>query len=262
MEFSPVVIEKLIMLWDDLEAFAPNETSAANIHLMKTLADWLEADYAYWCGLLRMADGEVAAADPIGGWRNRVHQPYKIPDVYQEKKEEILENQHLSETVGAASIAIMREAGNFRIRLLRELVDLSEYEQSEHFEKYQMPYGLTDRLYVVTPLNEDTESCFCFELAGGDKRFCSEEANLVGTALRSVRWFQRRLFLSHGLLVGDEILNEIERSIVCLLLTDKSEKEIAQEIDRATSTTHNYITGIYRKFGVNNRAGLMSIWLG
>lgn len=262
MEFSPVVLGKLVQLWDDLEAFAPNETSAANVHLMKTLADWLEADFAYWCGLLRVAHGEVAAQDPLGGWRLRVHEPYKLPEVYQEKREELLENQHLAETVGAASIAIMREAGQFRIRLLRELIDLSEYEQSEHFEKYQMPYGLTDRVYVVTPVNDDTESCFCFELAGGDKRFNQEQANLVGTAIRSVRWFQRRLFLSHGLLVGDEVLSAIERSIVLLLLTEKSEKEIAQDIDRAPSTTHNYVTGIYRKFGVNNRAGLMSIWLG
>lgn len=262
MEFSPVVFDKLVQLWDDLEAYAPNETSSANLHLMKTLANWLDSDYAYWCGLLRVTDGEIAAQDPLGGWRNRVQEPYKVPDVYLEKGDELLDNQHLAETVGAASIAVVREAGNFRIRLLRELVDLSEYEQSEHFEKYQMPYGLTDRLYVVTPVNEDTESCFCFELAGGDQRFSPEEANLVGTALRSVRWFQRRLFLSHGLLVGDEVLSEIERSIVLLLLTEKSEKEIAADIERAPSTTHNYVTGIYRKFGVNNRAGLMSIWLG
>lgn len=262
MEFSPVVFDKLVQLWDELEAFAANESSAANIHLMKTLADWLQADYAYWCGLLRVADGEVAAQDPLGGWRMRVHEPYRLPEVYQENREELLENQHLAETVGTASIAIMGEAGQFRIRLLRELVDLSEYEQTEHFQKFQMPYGLTDRVYVVTPVNDDTESCFCFELAGGDKRFDQKQANLAGTALRSVRWFQRRLFLSHGLLVGDEVLSDIERSIVLLLLTDKSEKEIAKDIDRATSTTHNYITGIYRKFGVNNRAGLMSIWLG
>ncbi|WP_425398397.1 response regulator transcription factor [Aeoliella sp.] len=262
MEFSPVVFNKLVQLWDELEAFPPNESSAANIHLMKALADWLNADYAYWCGLLRVADGELAARDPLGGWRLRVQEPYRIPNVYLQRQDELLENQHLTETVGAASIAIMREAGTFRIRLLRELVDISEYEQTEHFKEYQMPYGLTDRIYVVTPLNEDTESCYCFEVAGDGKRFDADQANIIGTALRSVRWFQRRLFLSHGLLVGDEVLTETERSIVLQLLTDKTEKEIAAEIGRAVSTTHNYVTGIYRKFGVNNRAGLISMWLG
>lgn len=228
---------------------------------MKTLADWLQADYAYWCGLLRVADGEVAASDPLNGWRVRVNEPYRLPEVYRQNQQELTDNQDLAETVGAASIAIMREAGTFRIRMLRELVDLSAFEKTEHFRRFQMPYGLSDRIYVVTPLNADSESCYCFELAGADRTFSPEDANLVGTALRSVRWFQRRLFLSHGLLVSSETFTSIERSIVLLLLTDKSEKEIASEIGKAKSTTHNYITGIYRKFGVNNRAGLMSVWL-
>ncbi|ELP31018.1 response regulator transcription factor [Rhodopirellula baltica] len=263
MEFSAVVFNKLVQLWDELEAFPVDKATEANVHLMKTLSTWLDSDYAYWCGLLRVVDGDAADEDPLGGWRMRVSEPYKLPQIYEDHREEILENQHLAETVGAASIAIMKEAGSFRIRLLRELVDLSEYEKSSHFQKLQMPYGLTDRVYIVTPVNDDTESCFCFEIASDEgKRFDSEATNLVGTALRSVRWFQRRLFLSHGLVVGDEIFSEMERRIVLLLLTDKSEKEIASEIGRATSTTHNYVTGIYRKFGVNNRAGLMAIWLG
>lgn len=48
------------------------------------------------------------------------------------------------------------------------------------------------------------------------------------------------------------------------LLTDfsASEKEIAAEIGRTTCMTHKYIMEIFRKFGVNGRAGLMAIWLG
>ena len=67
--------------------------------------------------------------------------------------------------------------------------------------------------------------------------------------------------MSHGLLVGDDVLTPIEREIMLLLLTEKSEKEIAAEVGKARSTTHNYITGIYRKCGVNGRAGLMAVWL-
>lgn len=262
MDYSPVGFAKLVPFWDELESFPIEEASDANLFLMEMLSQWLRADYAYWCGLVRVADGAMATKDPLGGWRMRVNEPYRLPEVYRENQAEITENQDLAETVGTASIAIMKEAGTFRTRCLRELVDLSEYEQTAHFQRFQMPYGLSDRIYVVTPLNDDSESCYCFELAGSDRSFTDEEAHLVGTALRSVRWFQRRLFLGHGLLVSDQTLSAIERSIVLLLLTDKSEKEIAVEIGKAKSTTHNYITGIYRKFGVNNRAGLMSIWLG
>ena len=52
-----------------------------------------------------------------------------------------------------------------------------------------------------------------------------------------------------------------ERRVLNLLLTEAGEKQIAERLGLAVSTTHSYITGIYRKFGVRGRAGLMSLWL-
>jgi DNA-binding CsgD family transcriptional regulator len=54
----------------------------------------------------------------------------------------------------------------------------------------------------------------------------------------------------------------MERRIVSLLLTDRAEKEIAAELGQKPATTHKYITGILRKFGVRGRTGLMALWLG
>lgn len=52
-----------------------------------------------------------------------------------------------------------------------------------------------------------------------------------------------------------------EHKVLELLLTDATEKQIAQVLDLAVSTTHGYVTAIFRKFGVRSRAGLMSLWL-
>ena len=259
MASTPSLLERLSALWSEVESHRPSEATEANLHLMKTLSELLSADYAYWCGLARSSDEEVAPDDPLGGWRVCATEPYVLPEVYSQNADELLENQHLAETVGMASIAIMSEAGRFRVRLLRELVDLSEYEQSGHFEKYQMPYGLTDRVYVVTPTSKRTESCYVFELAGQGRRFEAGGMETLGLGLRGLWWFQRRLTLSLGLHAQGEPLNPMERTIVQWLLTGRPEKEIAEQIDRAHSTTHNYITGIYRKLGVHNRAGLMAI---
>ncbi|MFX1767850.1 PAS domain S-box protein [Paraburkholderia sp. A1RI-2L] len=57
------------------------------------------------------------------------------------------------------------------------------------------------------------------------------------------------------------ILAPYERRVLKLLLTEATEKQIAERLGLAVSTTHSYITGIYRKFGVRGRAGLMSRWL-
>lgn len=52
-----------------------------------------------------------------------------------------------------------------------------------------------------------------------------------------------------------------ESKVLQLLLTEAAEKQIAEQLGLATSTTHSYITSVYRKFGVRGRAGLMSLWL-
>lgn len=41
-----------------------------------------------------------------------------------------------------------------------------------------------------------------------------------------------------------------------------SEKLIADQLERSYHTTYEWVTSIYRKFGVKNRASLMSLWLG
>lgn len=64
------------------------------------------------------------------------------------------------------------------------------------------------------------------------------------------------LVVSHALL---ERLAPYERKVLQLLLTDASEKQIAEQLGLAVSTTHSYITGIFRKLNVRGRAGLMSL---
>lgn len=48
-----------------------------------------------------------------------------------------------------------------------------------------------------------------------------------------------------------------ESRVLQLLLTEAAEKQIAEQLGLATSTTHSYITSVYRKFGVRGRAGLI-----
>ncbi|MBY4897209.1 PAS domain S-box protein [Cupriavidus sp. AU9028] len=67
--------------------------------------------------------------------------------------------------------------------------------------------------------------------------------------------------LARGMALASAPLAPHEQKVLQQLLTDASEKQIAQRLGLAVSTTHSYVTGIYRKFGVRSRAGLMSLWL-
>jgi PAS domain S-box-containing protein len=82
----------------------------------------------------------------------------------------------------------------------------------------------------------------------------------IGVA-RDVTALKRASIVDRGLALASAPLAPHERKVLELLLTDASEKQIAQRLGLAVSTTHSYVTGIFRKFGVRGRAGLMSLWL-
>lgn len=95
MDISPQDFGRLVELWDCLEAFPVDAETEANLFLMRKLSDWLSADYAYWCGLVRLADGDAVQEDPLAGWRMRVSEQHKLPEVYTQNHEELLKTSIL-----------------------------------------------------------------------------------------------------------------------------------------------------------------------
>lgn len=160
-----------------------------------------------------------------------------------------------------ATVANVAGAGRFRANRLRDLVPESWFD-SPYYHCYYRGVGRYDAIYVAFPINEDAESWFGILSALDRPPFTKSQRDIVAYALRGIKWFHRQLMLSNGLLVASAPLTPAERRVLHLLLTGLSEKLIASELDRSYHTAHEWVTSIYRKFGVNNRAGLMSLWLG
>jgi DNA-binding CsgD family transcriptional regulator len=95
-----------------------------------------------------------------------------------------------------------------------------------------------------------------------NRSFAPYDRDLLAYALRPLKWFHRRVMLHHGLLIARAPLTPMERRLVSLLLTERVEKEIAYELALTLATTHTYISGLFRKFGVSGRSGLTALWLG
>ncbi|MNN53702.1 Bacterial regulatory protein, luxR family [compost metagenome] len=86
------------------------------------------------------------------------------------------------------------------------------------------------------------------------------ERMCVGVA-RDVTALRKKSVVDRALALSPVPLAPHEQKVLQLLLTEASEKQIAQRLGLAVSTTHSYVTAIFRKFGVRGRAGLMSLWL-
>jgi DNA-binding CsgD family transcriptional regulator len=245
-------------LWDELADFDAAHSDAALAHLMNGLCTLAGAWNIVWVGVVRM-DANIPG-DPVKGWRPRLIRflnPSPPLDNHARQEAEKLEQG----VVDATTIRNAAGAGRFRANRLRDLVGPEWFESPYYRVTYQL-LGTVDAIWVAFPVNEDAESYFGIFRAPDTPPFTESERDEVAYALRGIKWFHRQLMLSHGLLVVMTPLTPAERRVLHLLLTGLSEKLIAAELGRSYHTTHECVTAIFRKFGVNNRAALMALWLG
>ncbi len=162
--------------------------------------------------------------------------------------------------------AICSQAGVFRVHNLYSmhesgLMDLDAFMKTPHYDYFYRNPDVSDRIWVAFPINEDTESYFCFDSYRSSHRFSAEDLKLVAEVLRGIKWFHRQLLLSHGLFASSVKLTKSERMVLQGLLSGASEKELAVRLHRTPGTINQYAVRLYRKFGVNSRPALMALWL-
>jgi DNA-binding CsgD family transcriptional regulator len=245
-------------LWDELAAFSAHETEAALGHALQVLCDLIGAQQAFWVGAVRLQ----SEADALAlGWRVRAVRRLDPSEDGRQILKAVQQYENLG-VVDPITIAQVRQAGEFRVRLLRDLAP-PDFVSTRAYDILYRSRHIQDAIFAAAPINADAESYFGWYRVGppGDL-FSPLDRDLVSYALRALKWFHRRIMLHYGLLVAKAPLTSVERRLVSLLLTEKSEKEIAADLALTTATTHTYITDLFRKFGVSGRPGLTALWLG
>jgi len=253
--------EAVHQLWDELSDFPVSQAEQALRHLMKGICEMIGAGNAYWLGYIRF---DADPDDPLKGLRpglppgaNR----YLYPSAHHETSSRAQTIKWNRKQVNEGYLLVARDVGKFRsFRLRKEMPPA--YFEGEFYQTFHASRGFHDQCVVIFPVNADYESLFNFQRMGVKKNFTASEEALAAYALRGIRWFHRQLALSHGLLIAETPLSPAQHQIAQLLLTERSEKQIALEIGKSLRTTHNHVTEIFRKFGVQSRADLMSLWLG
>jgi DNA-binding CsgD family transcriptional regulator len=253
--------QHIFALWDELAVFPASQIDRACLRLMESISNWIGADNAAWIGAVRLLHGAKASRDSMSGWRVKVI-AYLVPPT----PEEALAAQKIvaghEPEPGPTTVAVVKTSGTFRVhRLYDGFVNLNALRKTVHYRAYYQAFGVDDRMWVGSPISPETESYFVFDKRKTASRFSRTDAKLAGFAVRGLTWFQRQLFISHGLHVAQQPLTSTERRILQLLLTEKSEKQIADAMCQSPHTTHGYVKEIFRKFNVKSRAGLMAIWL-
>jgi DNA-binding CsgD family transcriptional regulator len=254
--------ERIFKLWDELAAFPSAEIDRAWRHLATTISGWIQSDMFYWVGTVRLLHGEQGAQDILNGWRIKVVKFLDPPtEAEQRAADREIGNRHANP--GMTTIASLRGSGVFRVNRLHDgvYVDLDEFRKTDYYRAHNVEFGILDELSVACPISPETEAYFVFNRRRTTELFTEADAELAGFALRGLSWFHRQMFFSHGLLVAQDPLTPMQREVLQLLLSDKTEKEIATELGQSFHTTHTHVKDIFRKYNVKSRAGLMAVWL-
>lgn len=254
-----LVNERIQILWDELADFEESNIDSALRLLQATLCDLVGARNAVWVGAVRLSDDRQ---DPLRGWRaarySSLHSEPPTPSGGEYLA--LMQRDWERRKVDPSFLLATNTAGAFRAFTFRESLP-KEWFESDFHEFFYGSLGVYDVLQVGFPLGPEAESHIVIQRIGSRRAFSVREKSLAAQALRGIKGFHRHLMLSHGLLVSSAPLTPVERRVMKFLLTGASEKEIAHSAELAVTTTHKYVTDIFRKYGVRSRAELMSLWL-
>jgi DNA-binding CsgD family transcriptional regulator len=278
-----MVTEATYSLWQRLAAFPAAESDHALRYLKEWLARELAADNVTWIGAVRALRGAAANDDAFFGWRLRARRPLR-PDSasYQQLLKNYYDPHHYgkrtpsyyacaqgdkTDHVGIAERASLAGAGRFRVHRLRDgSIDFAAFRRTPHYRLYYRDHGIVDRMTIAFPVSADAESFLLLDRQDvdgkGRRPFTARDAALAGGAVRGAPELHRRMFLGHGLVASDKLLSPTERRVLHLLLTSRSEKQIAAATGQSCATLHKYVVALYKRFRVSGRAGLVSQWLG
>lgn len=253
---SGTIADRIHRLWDELADFGADRSTQAVTHLLGTLCNWAGAWNATWAGAVRF--NAASRDDPLQGWRVGAVQALRpiLPHPEEGHFNEILRVWDKRE-IDPSFLLPLRRVGTFRTYSFRRELPHAWFE-TDFYEQYYGSVGTFDAVFVAFPLNADCESHFGFYAR---QRFTDEAIGLLADVLRGLKWFHRNLMLNHGLMMASAPLTAAERRVLPLLLGGDSEALIAQRLGLATSTVHQYVGSIFRKFAVRSRAGLTGIWL-
>ena len=154
--------------------------------------------------------------------------------------------------------ALQQITGQLVIRTRRELVSDALWYRSVVWNDYHRPAGIDDRLTSVYQSSDGgAVSVIALHRSVGEREFSEREQQLM-------RFFHGEL----GRLIGrslvsatepspDQLPPRLRQTLACLLEGD-SEKQVAARLGLSQATTHQYVTALYRRFGVGSRAQLLA----
>ena len=154
--------------------------------------------------------------------------------------------------------ALQHVPGRLVTRTRRQLLSDAAWYRSVAWNEYLRPADIDDRLTSVYQISDDGAiSAICPHRARGERAFSPRERRLLNFFHGELGRLIGRSLVSATEPSPDKLSPRLRQTLACLLEGD-SEKQVASRLGLSQVTTHQYVTALYRHFGVGSRAQLLA----
>ena len=139
-----------------------------------------------------------------------------------------------------------------------QVVSDADWYRSVGYNEYRRRGGAAHTLtsvYLVT--DAGAISAIALQRAIGERDFDPREQQLLNFFHGELGPLIGRALVSDSEPGPDDLAPRLRQTLACLLEGD-SEKQVAARLGLSQATTHQYVTALYRRFGVRSRAQLMA----
>jgi DNA-binding NarL/FixJ family response regulator len=154
--------------------------------------------------------------------------------------------------------ALRRLHGRHVTRSRRELVPDGAWYRSVTYNDYRRPAKVDDHVTSVYQVSDGgVVNVVVVGRAPGEREFSPREQCLLSFFHAELGRLIGRSLVSATEPRPDTLSPRLRQTLACLLEGD-SEKQAASRLGLSPATTHEYVTALYRHFGVGSRAQLMA----
>jgi DNA-binding CsgD family transcriptional regulator len=154
--------------------------------------------------------------------------------------------------------ALRRLSGRLVTRTRRQLVADPAWYRSSAWQDYHRPARIDDRLVSVYQVSDDGHvSAITLHRAPREREFSPREQRLLSFFHGELGPLIGRSLVSPSEPRPDRLSPRLRQTLACLLEGD-SEKQISARLGLRPATVHEYVTALYRHFGVRSRAQLLA----
>ena len=256
MKLSASQWREIAKLWRDIAELSFADVAQARHRAAETLTSLLDGTH-----LLMVVHRRVAPlSSPAGGLR-----PVFSEEVGPDSERRIkLTRKWMRESPDLYEDPILRRVTDQpgTLRTIRHQEDFTDEQWSDSAVRRLLEIlGVEDRINGLVPISFEVEVSFIVDRPIGSPVFNDMDKLIMDSVLSGLRPLAASFVRTHGLMPGQQALDPLERTIVDFLLSDISEPELAGILEIEEPRLDVIIDEIFRKLTVDNRVGLMSMWL-